>query len=100
MLPNHDGKTQKMISINYVCSRSNLASLKAFHRYSVDFWPSKNDINSNTFELNLLLLIDSLKKKDFKQANKRFKEFQFNKDDGTYEYVIYKILWSGSSGNF
>jgi len=53
---------------------------------------SKNDINSNTFELNLLLLIDSLKKKDFKQANKRFKEFQFNKDDGTYEYVIYKIL--------
>ncbi len=53
---------------------------------------SKNDINSNTFELNLLLLIDSLKKKDFKQANKRFKEFQFNKDDGTYEYVIFKIL--------
>ena len=53
---------------------------------------SKNDINSNTFELNLLLLVDSLKKKDFKQANKRFKEFKFNKDDGTYEYVIYKIL--------
>ena len=53
---------------------------------------SKNDINSNTFELNLLLLVDSLKKKDFKQANKRFKEFQFDKDDGTYEYVIYKIL--------
>ncbi len=53
---------------------------------------SKNDINSNTFELNLLFLVDSLKKKDFKQANKRFKEFQFNKDDGTYEYVIYKIL--------
>ena len=52
----------------------------------------KNDINSNTFELNLLLLVDSLKKKDFKQANKRFKEFKFNKDDGTYEYVIYKIL--------
>ncbi len=53
---------------------------------------SKNDINSNTFELNLLLLVDSLKKKDFKQANKRFKDFKFNKDDGTYEYVIYKIL--------
>ena len=53
---------------------------------------SKNDINSNTFELNLLLLVDSLKKKDFKQANKRFKEFKFNKDDGTYEYVIFKIL--------
>ena len=53
---------------------------------------SKNDINSNTFELNLLLLVDSFKKKDFKQANKRLKEFQMNKDDGTYEYVIYKIL--------
>ena len=53
---------------------------------------SKNDINSNTFELNLLLLVDSFKKKDFKQANKRIKEFQMDKDDGTYEYVIYKIL--------
>ena len=53
---------------------------------------SKNDINSNTFELNILLLIDSFKKKDFKQANKRIKEFQMDKDDGTYEYVIYKIL--------
>ena len=53
---------------------------------------SKNDISSNTFELNLLLLVDSFKKKDFKQANKRLKEFQMNKDDGTYEYVIYKIL--------
>ena len=53
---------------------------------------SKNDINSNTFELNLLLLIDSFKKKDFKQANKRIKEFQMDKDDGTYEYVIFKIL--------
>ena len=29
---------------------------------------SKNDINSNTFELNLLLLIDSLKKNDFKKC--------------------------------
>tara|TARA_Y100001970_G_scaffold262345_1_gene346465 strand:- start:834 stop:2507 length:1674 start_codon:yes stop_codon:yes gene_type:complete len=53
---------------------------------------SKNDINSNDFELNLLLLIDSFKKKDFKQANKRIKEFKMDKDDGTYEFVIFKIL--------
>ncbi len=53
---------------------------------------SKNDINSDTFELNLLLLIDSFKKKDFKQASRRLKEFKIDKDDGSYEFVIYKIL--------
>ena len=53
---------------------------------------SKNDINANFFESNLLLTIDSFKKKDFKQVSKRLKELNISKDDGTYEFVIFKIL--------
>ena len=53
---------------------------------------SKNDINANFFESNLLLTIDSFKKKDFKQVSKRMKELNISKDDGTYEFVIFKIL--------
>ena len=53
---------------------------------------SKNEKNSNFFEANLLLTIDSFKKKDFKQVSKRLKELDISKDDGTYEFVIFKIL--------
>ena len=53
---------------------------------------SKNDINANFFESNLLLTLDSFKKKDFKQVSKRLKELNISKDDGTYEFVIFKIL--------
>ena len=35
---------------------------------------SKNEKNANFFESNLLLTIDSLKKKDFKQDSKRLEE--------------------------
>ena len=53
---------------------------------------SKNEKNANFFESNLLLTIDSFKKKDFKQVSKRLKEINISKDDGTYEFVIFKIL--------
>ncbi len=53
---------------------------------------SKNEKNSNFFEANLLLTVDSFKKKDFKQVSKRLKELDISKDDGTYEFVIFKIL--------
>ncbi len=53
---------------------------------------SKNEKNANFFESNLLLTIDSLKKKDFKQASKRLEELSLSKDDGTYEFVIFEIL--------
>ena len=53
---------------------------------------SKNEKNANFFESNLLLTIDSFKKKDFKQVSKRLKELNISKDDGTYEFVIFKIL--------
>jgi len=53
---------------------------------------SKNKKNADFFESNLLLIIDSFKKKDFKRVSKQLKELNFSKDDGTYEFVIYKIL--------
>ena len=55
---------------------------------------SKNAQNSNFFEANLLLTLDSFKKKNFKQVSKRLKKLEILKDNGTYEFVIYKTLES------
>ena len=55
---------------------------------------SKNEQNSNFFEANLLLTLDSFKKKKFKKVSKKLKTLETLKDNGTYEYVIYKILES------
>ena len=53
---------------------------------------SKNEKNANFFEADLLLTIDGFKKKDFKKVSKRLKALNISKDDGTYEFVIFKIL--------
>ena len=53
---------------------------------------SKNSKNSNFFEANLLYVLDSFKKKDFKQTAKRLKQLEIFKDDGTYEFIIYETL--------
>ena len=50
---------------------------------------SKNTQNSNFFEANLLLTLDSFKKKNFKQVSKRLKKLEILKDNGTYEFVIF-----------
>ena len=50
---------------------------------------SKNAQNSNFFEANLLLTLDSFKKKNFKQVSERLKKLEILKDNGTYEFVIY-----------
>ena len=55
---------------------------------------SKNAQNSNFFEANLLLTLDSFKKKNFKQVSRRLKKLEILKDNGTYEFVIYKTLES------
>ena len=55
---------------------------------------SKNDRNANFFEANLLLFLDSFKKKNFKQAAKRLKKLEISYDNGTFEYIIYKTLES------
>ena len=53
---------------------------------------SKNANNSNFFELNLLLYLDSFVKKKYKKAAKRLKKIENSIDIGTYEYVIYKTI--------
>ncbi len=53
---------------------------------------SKNANNSNFFELNLLLYLDSFVKKKYKKAAKRLKKIENSVDIGTYEYVIYKTI--------
>ena len=55
---------------------------------------SKNARNSDFFEFNLLLAVDSFKKKKYKQASKRLKKLEVFQDNGTYEFIIYKILKS------
>ena len=51
---------------------------------------SKNNTNSNFFEANLLLVLNSFKKKNFKQAEKRLKKLEIYKDSGTYEFIIFQ----------
>ncbi len=53
---------------------------------------SKNSNNSNFFELNLLLYLDSFVKKKYKKAAKRLKKIENSIDAGTYEFIIYKTI--------
>jgi len=54
----------------------------------------KRSSNSNFFEANLLLTLDSLTKKKYKQAGKRLKKLLTFHESGTYEFVIIKSLES------
>jgi len=54
----------------------------------------KRSNNSNFFEANLLLTLDSLTKKKYKQAGKRLNKLLTFQESGTYEFVIIKSLES------
>jgi len=54
----------------------------------------KRSNNSNFFEVNLLLTLDSLTKKKYKQAGKRLNKLLTFQENGTYEFVIIKSLES------
>ena len=54
----------------------------------------KRSDNSNFFEANLLLTLDSLTKKKYKQADKRLNKLLTFQESGTYEFVIIKSLES------
>ena len=54
----------------------------------------KRSNNSNFFEANLLLTLDSLTKKKYKQAGKRLNKLLTFQENGTYELVITKSLES------
>jgi hypothetical protein len=53
---------------------------------------TKNANNSNFFESNLLLYLDSFAKKNYRQASKRLKKLENFIENGTYEFAIYKTL--------
>ena len=53
---------------------------------------SKNKNNSNFFEADLLLTLDSINRRNYNQASERLKKLEIFKDDGTYQYIIYRIL--------
>ena len=54
----------------------------------------KRSDNLNFFEANLLLTLDSITKKNYKQAKKRINKLLNFQENGTYEFVIIKILES------
>ena len=54
----------------------------------------KRSNTSNFFEANLLLTLDSLTKKNYKQAKKRLNKLSTFQQSGTYEFVIIKTLES------
>jgi len=54
----------------------------------------KRSNNSNFFEANLLLTLDSLTKKKYKQTGKRLNKLLTFQETGTYEFVIIKSLES------
>ena len=49
---------------------------------------------NNFFEGNLILVLDSIKEKKFKNADIYLKELKKFSEDGTYEFIIYKSLKS------
>jgi len=54
----------------------------------------KDHNNSNFFEAKLLLVLDSIYKKDYLNASERLKELKnYNKNE-TFEFIIYKIVES------
>tara|TARA_B100000029_G_scaffold225033_1_gene222844 strand:+ start:344 stop:2035 length:1692 start_codon:yes stop_codon:yes gene_type:complete len=58
----------------------------------VNYW--QNHENSNFFEARLILILDSLRKKNFVDASKFINDLKFFKEMGTYELVIYETLKS------
>ena len=55
---------------------------------------SKNKKNSNFFEAKLLLILDSLQKKNFKKVSKLLSDLKTFQENDTYEFVIYEIVKS------
>jgi len=58
----------------------------------IKFW--KNNENSNFFEMDILLLVDELNKKDFKKSKKILSNLKNMKNNNTYEAIIYNTLKS------
>ena len=54
----------------------------------------KHTKEANFFEANLLIIIDSLTKKKYKQAENRIKKLLSNEQEDTYKFVILKSLES------
>ena len=50
--------------------------------------------NSNFFETNLLLILDSLKKKDFVRISELLSDLKVSQENSTYELIIYETLKS------
>ena len=55
---------------------------------------SRNKDYSNFFEGELLLILDSIKRKKFKEASKFLNNLRNYKDQGTYQFVIFESLKS------
>ena len=55
---------------------------------------SKNKNNSSFFEVNLLLVLDSLKKKNFVKTSKLLTNLKAFQQNDTYEFIIYETLKS------
>ena len=55
---------------------------------------SKNKNNSSFFEVNLLLVLDSLKKKNFVKTSKLLTNLKAFQQNETYEFIIYETLKS------
>ena len=55
---------------------------------------SKNDKNSNFFEAKLLLILDSLRKKNFTKVSKHLSDLKTFQENDTYEFVIYETVKS------
>tara|TARA_B100000029_G_C17547336_1_gene948902 strand:- start:573 stop:1535 length:963 start_codon:yes stop_codon:yes gene_type:complete len=54
----------------------------------------KHSQNQDFFEARLLLALESFNKKNYKKTEKRLNNLESFKDDGTYEFLIYKIFQS------
>ena len=55
---------------------------------------SNTSIGGDFFEGNLLLILDSIKKKKFKQAALKLKKLGKFKEDDSYKFIIYSSLKS------
>ena len=53
---------------------------------------AKDEKSSNFFESHILLILDSLKKKEYKKSNLYLKKILKYKDEGTFENIIYETL--------
>ena len=54
----------------------------------------KNTESSDFFEAHLLIVLDNFSKKDFKQNQKLFEEFNFDDTEDPFEFIIFQILES------